>query len=969
MSAQAARALVFAWLVAACAPGADMASPHRAVDGVEEYDEALTDLTAQCGFTAGSGVLTLTVNSGDTALFARTADGGLTINGFACGAATATSVKHIDVTEGTSGDQTVILDYTNGPFAVGTASGGGIAIALGGQTATDALKIVGSAGADSYVFGANGIAINTDAFLDITATGVETTLASMTGGNDTVSGGGNAATGAAFPTALTIYGGDGDDTLRGGAGDDTYVGGNGNDTFAAGASADGADVMNGGAGTDTADYGQRLAAVTVTIDGTGNDGAALEADNVMGDVEAVKGGQGNDSLTGSANADTLSGGPGDDTLVGGLGDDTLNGDAGNDTFGEGAATSDADIMNGGAGIDTASYALRSNAVNVSLDASANDGETGELDKVMTDVENVTGGAGNDTIVGSAGDNLLAGGAGDDAISGGAGDDRLRGDAGDDTLHGDAGNDRFDEGAATDGADTMVGGAGIDTVDYAARILPLTVFMDGVTAGGEAMSALSRQTAPMTIAPPEVTFTDRVGIMPMQRGSAIATPSPALPLTAHFTYYGGKVIQHPSVVLVRYGAGSYISQLTAASGATMASFYTEAITSGVYDWLNEYDTVSPAQSFGRGAFAGTVQITPAVGNNGATITDASIQAELAAQITAGTLPAASDDRLYMVHFPAGKTITQGGATSCVQFCAYHGAFKMGGQNVYYGVMPDLTGSCAGGCGAAPTTFQNQTSVASHELIEAMTDAEVSFATMLGAPLAWYHVTDGEIGDVCNAQQGTFVGNDGVTYTTQKEFSNQQNACIVTRAVSVPVADYTVAVTPGSVALAAGASTTLTVATTALGGSSQTIALAVTGVPTGVTATLTASSVTAGGSTTLTLDAAAGSAWPSSTITITGTSGSTTHTATATVVFNPGAGTGEGDRIATDVEDLIGGSGDDTIVGNAADNQLEGGAGADTLFGAGGDDLLDGNAGADILECGAGDGDIDLDATATAIGCEL
>jgi Ca2+-binding RTX toxin-like protein len=323
---------------------------------------------------------------------------------------------------------------------------------------------------------------------------------------------------------------------------------------------------------------------------------------------------------------------------------------------------------------------------------------------------------------------------------------------------------------------------------------------------------------------------------------------------------------------------------------------------------------------------------------------------------------------MVHFPSGKTITSGSGTSCVQFCAYHSTFKIGGQNVYYAALPDLTGPCAGGCGGAPTTFQNQTSVASHELVETITDAEVGLATTLGAPLAWYNVTDGEVSDACNGQQGAFVGSDGFTYTTQKHFSNLDNACIVTRAVAANP-DFGLTLSPTTVTLAAGASTTVTVSVTAVAGSSPTVALALSGLPTGVTGSLASSSVTAGHTTTLTLTAAAGVLWPLTTFTITGTAGTRSHAASAALYYDGSNAGGEGDRIATDVENLIGGSGDDTIVGNLGDNQLEGGGGNDTIFGVGGDDVLDGNAGNDVLDCGGGDADIALDADSTNLSCEL
>ena len=166
-----------------------------------------------------------------------------------------------------------------------------------------------------------------------------------------------------------------------------------------------------------------------------------------------------------------------------------------------------------------------------------------------------------------------------------------------------------------------------------------------------------------------------------------------------------------------------------------------------------------------------------------ISDANLQAELVAQINAKALPAPTPNSLYFFYFPKGKKITQGTSSSCVSggFCAYHGTIKSAstpGGYVYYAVMPDnSTGSgCDTGCGTS-TPYNNWTSVSSHELIEAVTDAAVGVATTYASPLAWYNRTYGEIGDICNAQQGTVVGTDGVTYTVQKEWSNSTNTCRV------------------------------------------------------------------------------------------------------------------------------------------------------------------------------------------------
>jgi Ca2+-binding RTX toxin-like protein len=63
-------------------------------------------------------------------------------------------------------------------------------------------------------------------------------------------------------------------------------------------------------------------------------------------------------------------------------------------------------------------------------------------------------------------------------------------------------------------------------------------------------------------------------------------------------------------------------------------------------------------------------------------------------------------------------------------------------------------------------------------------------------------------------------------------------------------------------------------------------------------------------------------------------------------------GEGDNLASDVEVLTGGSGNDTLTGNSSNNTLYGGAGNDTLNGSGGNDTLSGSVGDDRLNGGDG-----------------
>ncbi len=264
-------------------------------------------------------------------------------------------------------------------------------------------------------------------------------------------------------------------------------------------------------------------------------------------------------------------------------------------------------------------------------------------------------------------------------------------------------------------------------------------------------------------------------------------------SAQLVYYGGRIVSNLQVVQVLWGTGTYLPNVTSTSTPSIATFYQQALNSDYTAWLDgDYNTVSPNpansstmtdQHIGRGAFASQYTIAPSVTD---TVDDSDIQTEIADQIAAGTLPqpttdaAGNNNTYYAVFFPNGTTVTQGGTSSCVGggFCAYHGTIAAGsGPEVYYGVHPDMESGtgCDTGCGGS-TPFGNTTSVASHEMIETITDAEVGLATQAAPPLAWYDNTNGEIGDICNADQGTFTGADAQTYRIQNVWSNSQSSCI-------------------------------------------------------------------------------------------------------------------------------------------------------------------------------------------------
>ena len=64
-------------------------------------------------------------------------------------------------------------------------------------------------------------------------------------------------------------------------------------------------------------------------------------------------------------------------------------------------------------------------------------------------------------------------------------------------------------------------------------------------------------------------------------------------------------------------------------------------------------------------------------------------------------------------------------------------------------------------------------------------------------------------------------------------------------------------------------------------------------------------------------------------------------------------GEKDFVEADVENIIGGSGNDTLIGSALANSFSGGAGNDIIKGGAGNDILNGGTGTDKLYGEAGD----------------
>lgn len=308
------------------------------------------------------------------------------------------------------------------------------------------------------------------------------------------------------------------------------------------------------------------------------------------------------------------------------------------------------------------------------------------------------------------------------------------------------------------------------------------------AKASSVQAAASKPAPHVPRPP-------IHIIPLNQPGSTSV-APLAIAGAHADYFGGPVISNVHIVAVLYGSGAYLPNIAGTATPTLAQFYTDITQSSYFDMLSEYSTAGVVavdgsagtnQTIGHGFFDGLFTITPSATNNGFTITDAQIQSELLAQVAAGNLPApvfdtqGNDNTLYMIFFPPGKTITAGGATSCVRggFCAYHNSTSgtFASHRLFYGVHPDLQppSGCSQGCGGIVSIFANVTNVTSHELSEAVTDPDVGTASSFGPPLAWIDPANGEIGDICVGQEAPVLANNTL-YGVQKEFSDLQNDCV-------------------------------------------------------------------------------------------------------------------------------------------------------------------------------------------------
>ncbi|HYE88951.1 MAG TPA: calcium-binding protein, partial [Vicinamibacterales bacterium] len=443
---------------------------------------------------------------------------------------TTTNLTFAGGTRFVVGDNNVGTSADNGNNSLVGTSGRDHLAGLGGDDTlnggSSADYLDGGLGNDTYFVSSGDVLVDAGG-LDHVMSGVNWTLG-VGFENLTLTGTSNIlAIGNVLDNVL--IGNSGNNGFSGRDGNDTMFGNAGSDTFVMSMSTNyGNDWIDGGEGVDVLDFGTNARTAIVvnlaagTLSGGASDGGGSAT---LISIENVNGGAFNDAITGSAGANNLFGYNGNDTLDGGAGNDRLEGGGGNDqyifTVAPGAGNADTIVgfasglekivldgtahanlgANGnfvvgdgrfvsGAGLTSGLDAgdrvvYNTTTGQVFYDADGSGGGAAQLIATLqgapslaaTDIiairtqSTINGTASNDTLNGTAGPDRMNGLEGSDQIHGVGGDDYLDGGEGEDSLYGGEGNDTLVGGPSAGnqgnflvggpGADSMVGGSGHD----------------------------------------------------------------------------------------------------------------------------------------------------------------------------------------------------------------------------------------------------------------------------------------------------------------------------------------------------------------------------------------------------------------------------------------------------------------------------------------------------------------------------
>jgi len=864
-------------------------------------------------------------------------------------------------------------DYLIGDLNANYLLGGGGNDTLEGMAGADTLDggTVGTNNTASYAHASAGVVVN---LFDNHLGAITATLGVTQTGD---------AAGDVFNNIQNITGSAGNDYLIGDTQANYLRGGGGNDTLEGYGNTigTGGDTLDGGTGiNNTATYAHATVAVlaglatSTTYGTTANRGTITGKDtDTFINIQNLTGGSGNDTLVGDANANILTGGAGDDVLEGGAGADTLI---------------------GGIGINTASYADAAAAVTVNLTDNVYGSLTTTLGVAQlgdaagdqfSGIQNITGSAFNDLLIGNSANNLLIGGAGDDTLEGMAGADTLNGGSGtnntasyahaslgvtallaaapasatyiyaatndaagdvyiniqnltgsnnNDTLIGDGNNNILDGGDGNDllisngGNDTLLGGAGNDTLVSGAgsNLLNGGTGNDLVsyrydTAGVNASLLNSASNTGQAAGDTYISIEGLEGGSGNDMLTGDAGANLLIGGEGNDTLEGG------------VGADSLVggNGTDTASYATATSAVVVNLTDNVYNYATGVSTITSTLGVSQlGDAAGDVfdSIENVIGS---AFNDYLVGNANANLLSGG----AGNDTLEGIG--GGDTMDGGADSDTVTYLHATAAVSASLLASPYNLVAGNTGTISG---KATDTFINVENLTGSNFDDYLINRDRAAAT-LGDSIA-----GGTGNDIILAgTKANGAGND-----TLDGGAGIDTASFERLTANVTVVLNNVGTGTASIAGASGNDSLVGIENLVGGTGNDSFTVAVLpsivgGVKSGV--------IDGGAGTDTVIYNVATALYANLLTGSVGTTAGTAITGILNSIENLTGGTGNDTIIGSNSNGiLVGGNGNDSITGGNANDSLDGGAGTDYLFGGAGNDTLNGGAGADTLDGGSG-----------------
>lgn len=232
--------------------------------------------------------------------------------------------------------------------------------------------------------------------------------------------------------------------------------------------------------------------------------------------------------------------------------------------------------------------------------------------------------------------------------------------------------------------------------------------------------------------------------------------------SNLSYHGGPTITSAHIVPIFWGPSWASGGSDNANASTLEGYIANYGTTGEYNVITQYSGILESNLSGGSAAWFDTSTPPQ------NVTDADVQAEVSRYLQSHAVDTSA---IYEVFLPSTSYSSNGTSDSCggpsLAYCAYHGNFASGGNDIKYASMPYP--SCGGCQSSGFTTAQNFEHFISHETREAVTDEDGN---------AWYDRRGYEADDKCAWSPAPFI--DSTTgYAYQYEWSNAVSGCVTTR----------------------------------------------------------------------------------------------------------------------------------------------------------------------------------------------